>query len=42
VQAHPKTFDLVKIRAKSLEIQAKSVEIWAKCVNAFAILLYVL
>jgi len=32
----PKTFDLVKIRAKSLKIRAKYVDIWAKCVNTFA------
>jgi len=38
----PKTFDLVKIWAKSLKIQAKSMEIWAKCVNTFAKSLYVL
>jgi len=31
-----KSFDLVKIRAKSLEVRAKSVEIWAKCVKTFA------
>jgi len=36
VQAHHKTFDLVKIRAKVLKIGAKSVEIWAKCVKTFA------
>jgi len=38
----PKTFDFVKIRAKSLEIRAKSVEIWAKCLNTFAKSLYML
>ena len=31
----PKTFDLVKIWAKSLEIREKSVEIWAKFVKRF-------
>ena len=35
MQAHPKTFDLVKIRAKS-------VEILAKCLNTFAKSLYML
>jgi len=37
----PKTFDLVKIRAKPLKIWAKSLEIWAKCVKTFTRLLYV-
>jgi len=35
VQRHPKTFDLVKVRVKS-------VEIWAKCVKTFAKSLHVL
>ena len=38
----PKTFDLVKIRAKSIKLRAKSVEIWQKCVKTFAKALYVL
>ena len=38
----PKTFDLVKIRPKSLKIRTKSVEILAKCVKTFAKSLYVL
>jgi len=42
VQVHPKTFDMVKIRTKSLKIWAKPVEIWAKCVKTFAKSLYVL
>ena len=29
----PKTFNVVKIWAKSLKIRAKSVEIWAKCMK---------
>jgi len=36
LQAHPKSFDLVKILAKTLKIRAKSGEIWAKCVKTFA------
>jgi len=32
----PKSFDLVKIRAKFLKIRAKSVEIWSQCVKTFA------
>jgi len=35
VKRTPKTFDLVKIRAKSLKFRAISVEIWAKCLNTF-------
>jgi len=38
----PKTFDLLKIRAKSLKMWAKSVEIWAKFVKTFGKSLYVL
>jgi len=38
----PKSFDLVKIREKSLKIRTKSVEIWAKFVERFAKLLHVL
>jgi len=34
----PKSFDLVKIRAKSLKIREKSVESWAKCVKTFAMM----
>jgi len=32
VKAHPKSFGLVKIRAKSMKIRAKSPKIWAKMV----------
>jgi len=38
----PKSFDLVKIRAKSLNIWEKYVEIWAKYEKTFAKSLYVL
>jgi len=42
VKAHPQTFYLVKIWAKSLKIRANSAEILAKSVKTFAKLLYVL
>jgi len=34
-KCNPKSFDLVKIRTKSLKIRAKSREIWAKYVETF-------
>ena len=40
-QPHPKSFELVKIRAKSPKIRAKCEEIWAKYVPIFAKFLHV-